>query len=185
MINKAKISFLVLSIVSLAVFTSCEPEEGKPASKPWNEDFTFGNFTVNSVNVVTNFDGYSANYQADYVFENALPTADWGILTMNIYVPTEEGYFTTLTDVSAVITLESGAQTGNLFSSEYSSFLQQTTLGSQLYSVYQIYAVYPAGGTIINASNFANIVFSMSAEYEKNNSVVATKSIGVEVFKAN
>lgn len=185
MINKTKSTILALLLLALASFTACESEESKPASRPWIEDFTFGNFTVNSVNVVTNFDGYSSTYQADYVLENALPSADWGILTMNIYVPTEDGFFTTLTDVSAVITLESGAQTGNLFSSEYSSFLQQITLGSQLYSVYEIYAVYPAGGTVINASNFANIVFSMNAEYEKNGSVVATKSIGVEVFKFN
>jgi len=185
MINHTKTATLLLLVVAMAAFTSCEPEESKPASRPWTEDFTFGNFTVNSVDVVTNFDGSSPDYQADYVLENALPTADWGILTMNIYVPTDEGYFTSLSDISAVITLENNTQTVNIYSSEYSSYLQQVTLGSQLYSVYEIYAVYPAGGTVINASNFANIVFSMTAEYEKNESIVATRSIGVEVFKSN
>ncbi len=181
--NKLKTVLMIL--VAVVVFSSCETEEGAPASQPWTEDFTFGNFTVNSVNVLTSQDGYSSTYQADNVLTANLPATDFGILTIQIYVPTDEGFTTSLSNISAAITLESGSGTSNLYSSEYSGFLQQVTLGDQLYSVYEIYAVYPAGGTVITRDNFANIVFSMSASYEKNDKQVGTRFIGVEVFKAD
>lgn len=182
--NKWKRYLWMAMTMALVTVVSCNSEDdAPPSSKPWTEDFVFGNFTVNSVGVTTNQDGVSATYQADYVNASDLPGADFGVLTINIYIPTEEEYSTILYNISAVISLESGESTANLFDSEASSFVNQTYLGDQLYSVYQLAAVYPAGGTVINASNFANIVFQMQADYEEGENVKGTRSIGVEVYK--
>ena len=177
-----------LLFVVLVLLSACEKEKTTPTptptNGPWKTDFIFGNFSLNGYAVTTNQDGTSLAYQADYVTSSSLlntfSTINFTNTSVRIYVPTEDNYVTVVSNQSIQFQTEGGYETANVYNS--GSFVNQQTIGGQLYSVYQLQGVY-GGSPTINATNFANVVFTCNVSYKENDVVVGTRTIGVEVYK--
>lgn len=170
----------ILFVFPILILLSCSEDEEPALGSPWFTTISMGNFTINSANVVTNQDGVSIDYIADYVYAGALPAADFRFFSINAYVPTEEGYSINIDPGTTVImTNESLQSTGNLF--DEVSFVQRVELGGQLYSVFHFEAYYDSNG--ITPATFANIVFTIPISYYADGKKKGDRTVKLEVYK--
>ncbi|RYY10018.1 MAG: hypothetical protein EOO04_37540, partial [Chitinophagaceae bacterium] len=131
---------LLLAASFICALSSCkkdkpEPEDKDEDSKPWLTTILMGNFTINSVDVVTNEDGKSTNMLSDYVNTSALPAANFEYLTMNMYIPTSSNHGVTVRNINVKMTSMGSVTTTNLYHHENSKFQDDfVTLDGQLYA---------------------------------------------------
>ena len=173
---------VLLASVALATGACSEssPTETTQTPQPWTAQFTIGNTSFNTGEVVTNQDGVSHNIVSDYVLQSALPNVELEVFTTHIYVPTSSMHVTRVSNISVTVGYMNGGRTPNiLYEAE---FVQQSTIGGQLYDVFRMTGFF-SGTPAIFRSNFANVVFEFRLEYLEDGVVVSTSEKMAEVYK--
>ena len=180
---------LLLAASFICALSSCkkdkpEPEDKDEDSKPWLTTILMGNFTINSVDVVTNEDGKSTNMLSDYVNTSALPAANFEYLTMNMYIPTTDYHTVTVRNINVKMTNMASVTTVNLYH-ENTDFLDDfVTLDGQLYAVLNVVALYDHAAGAFNRNTFRNFVLSATIDYEKEEDKVdGSRQVTLEVYK--
>ena len=183
----------ILACCMLSLLAACgtgtdDDSDGDPTpsnvnAQPWKTPILMGNFSINSGDVVTNEDGVSVDYLADYVNASSLPQVEFEYLTINAYVPTTDDFSTTVTGVNVQMHDTSNSSSGNIYYDEGSEFVGQQTLGGTLYSIYRVAALYDGSRGPFTPSNFANIVFTLQISYKSGDVQAGSRTSKLEVYK--
>lgn len=177
----ARATVVVCAVLAAAACSESSPTESNEASpQPWNEQFTIGNTSFNTGNVVTNQDGVSRDIVSDYVLQSALPNTELEVFTTHIYIPTSSVHTTRLSNISVTVSYTNGMSTPNIL--EDADYVQQSTIGGQLYDVFRVGGFF-RGTPAIFPSNFANVVFTFRLEYLDNGLIVAASNKMAEIYK--
>ena len=171
---------LSAALAAGACSESSPTETPQPTPQPWNAQFTIGNSSFNTGEVVTHQDGVSHDIVSDYVLQSALPNTELEVFTTHIYIPTSSTHVSRISNISVTVGYTSGARTPNIL--DDAEFVQQSTIGGQLYDVFRLGGFF-TGSPAIFPSNFANVVFNFRLEYLDGGTVVSTSSKMAEIYK--
>jgi hypothetical protein len=174
-------SFLLLPLAACSDGGSdSEAAESGAESQPWKRQFTLGNFAINSGPIVTNEDGVSADYMADYVKVTALPSANFEYFSVNANLPSTSAIETRLSDFVVTVGRTDGTRTANIYKG--GEFLETTDMGDGPYSVYRLDG-FTVASPAITPGTFANVVFEFTVTYRKDGEALHTARRKIEVFK--
>ena len=171
----------LLAVVFAAACTESSSGTGPVnGPTPWNSQFTFGNSSFNTVEVVTFQDGISPTILTDYIPQGSIPNVDLEVFTTHAYLPTAQGINTNISNVSVIVST-TGGSTGEIYYD--ADFVQRGTVDGQLYDIYQITGWYQ-GGASIRPTNFRNVNFRFLVTYSKTTGqVLHTSQRTIEIFK--
>jgi len=165
---------------SLGCETSTDEVDTSSAVSPWTKQFTFGNFTINSGDVLSNQDGVSQSYCEDYVYESALPKVDLEYFTINVYLPTSPGTTIAIDSVITRLARIDGSRTDNI--TKENKYLARVTLDGDDYAVFRLAGVTVAPPAVTPAT-FANITFAFTGTYQRDGQVVSTFTKTASIYK--
>ena len=173
--------FLAALFIPLVGCSEPTPTGPEPVEEPWTRQFIFGNSFINTVVIVTNQDGVSADYLTDYVTEAALPNVDLEVFTTHIYLPVADGMMTRVTDASIIASRTDGSRTPDFLGE--AEYVQRSVIGGEAYDVYRLEGIY-VGTPALRPSTFANVVFGLTASYtEPSGGVIYSSTKTVEIYK--
>lgn len=178
-----------MATIVVLISTSCTKEEvpdiePEPQTEPWDVQISFGNSSINSKPIVTNQDGWSNNYFADYVNISELPNSDFEFYTIHVYIPSNTDKYTSgITSAKAEVhcTNAKSNLTGDL------DFVKTEYLNmsgtEQQYAMFSL-TVRDTERTA-NKNNFMNIVFSFNRVYKNKTTEAELYSEGyhIEIYK--
>ena len=167
----------------LAALTACGESSptGAGHARPWEQQFTFGNFSINSAPITTNEDGSSANVLSDFVNASALPNADLELFVVHAYLPAGSGVNSRVSNVSVIAQRTDGSLTPNIVRNV--TFLERATVGGQQYGIYRLEGMF-LGTPALRPANFANVNFVFTADYlDAEGTVVNSSRKTIEVYK--
>ena len=173
--------FSTILLTSLLIAGACgesapfDPGVGGDG-RPWEQQFTFGNFSINTGEIATRQDGVSPAYVSDYVPELELPSSDYEVFTVHAYLP----YSATVEPVLATVGVRVGTTDGGRTADIYRS--------SEFVERYAGFAVFRLTGLTVAAppitrDRFAHVVFEMSVEYREDGDVATKVERTIEIYK--
>lgn len=146
------------------------------SATPWTKQFTMGNFSINTGDVVTNQDGVSADILSDYVNASALPSANFEVFTVHVYLPSTESSEPTVSAARVTVGREDGTRTPNILQKQ--ERVQVATVDGERYTVFRVTG-FTVADPPITAADFANVSFELDYAYGSQKSGTKT----VEVYK--
>lgn len=177
---------LVLLVAALAVGSAACSDSSSSASSssgsssssasPWTKQFTSGNFSINTADVITNQDGVSANILSDYVNASALPSANFEVFTIHFYLPSSESAAPSVSAARVTVGREDGTRTPDIHQSH--ERVQKATIDGVEYTVFRVTG-FTTADPPITAADFANVSFEVDYAYGSESSGTKT----VEVYK--
>jgi hypothetical protein len=156
--------------------TSTSSSGASASSTPWTRQFTGGNFSINTGDVVTNQDGVSADILSDYVNASALPSANFEVFTVHFYLPSAESAEPAVSAARVTVGRVDGSRTPDILQKQ--ERVQIATLDGERYTVFRVTG-FTAEAPPITAANFANVSFEIDYAYGSQKSGTKT----VEVYK--
>lgn len=182
---RAVLGVALVLATTLAACSSGERDTTAPPAggEPWQLPMLMGNFSLNTAPIATIEDGQSATRLVDYVPMASLPATNLEVFTTHAYVPTSGSYVVTLANIRVTVRRTDGSATGNIYRADMSSFVQQSTVDGQLYSVFRLTG-FTAAAPAITRSTFANVTFEFDAQYQTQaGSTARTRPMTLEVYK--
>lgn len=179
-------SIFSFSLLALTVlYSSCKKEAApEPAhGEPWKAQINMGNFSINSIPVVTNEDVIEIDRLEDYVMFDDLPKVDFERVGIEVWIPTEKGLFTVVSDIRVRMGVVASIQTGNIYHDNLSRFKERVNYNGITYDVYEIVGYYDDELGKIGPLDFHHIFFEMEIEYEKGETVVGSRKVLLAVYR--
>lgn len=180
----AKFAHAVLAAAVLFGSSACtesSPTDTDTDATPWLTQFTFGNTSINTKEVVTNQDGASADILVDWVNRSELPNTSLELFITHAWIPTASGISTRITNGSVTAGFTSGARTANFF--RETSFVQRGTVNGVLYDIHRLEGLY-LGAATLTPSTFANVVFTFRVEHlSATGAVLNAANKTIEIYK--
>lgn len=181
-------SILSFSLLALTVLYSSCKKEGTPPpepGEPWKVQINMGNFNINSVPVVTNEDIVEIDRLHDYVMYNDLPKVDFEHIGIQVWIPTEKGLSTAISDLSVRVGVVATIKTGNIYDGDSSRFRERVNHNGITYDVYEIFGYYDDELGKIGPLDFHHVIFEMKIEYEKDERVIGSRAVELAVYRGD
>lgn len=179
-----KLALVVLAAAVLFASAACTERSTTDIdddARPWLTQFTFGNTSINTGDVVTNQDGESANTLVDWVSQSALPNTSLELFITHVWIPTASSMSTRITNGSVTAGFTNGARTANFFRD--TEFVQRSTINGVLYDIHRLEGLY-LGTSTLTPSTFANVVFTFRVEHLSSAGAVLNASQKtIEIYK--